>query len=67
MQIKRFEAKNMTEALRLIKKELGSEAVILSARSLKRESGILGALKKTGVEVTAATDNSLYQPEEKKV
>ncbi len=66
MQIKRFEAKNMTEALRLIKKELGSEAVILSARSLKRESGILGALKKTGVEVTAATDNSLYQPEEKK-
>jgi len=66
MQIKRFEAKNMTEALRLIKKELGSEAVILSARSLKRESGILGALKKSGVEVTAATDNSLHQPKEKK-
>ncbi|MBW2563574.1 MAG: hypothetical protein JRE29_05995, partial [Deltaproteobacteria bacterium] len=66
MQIKRFEAKNMTEALRLIKKELGSEAVILSARSMKRESGILGALKKTGVEVTAATDNSLYQPKSKK-
>ena len=66
MQIKRFEAKNMTEALRLIKKELGSEAVILSARSLKRESSILGALKKNGVEVTAATDNSLYQPKEKK-
>ena len=67
MQIKRFEAKNMTEALRLIKKELGSEAVILSARSLKRESGILGALKKNGVEVTAATDNSLYQSKGKKV
>lgn len=66
MQIKRFEAINMTEALRLIKKELGSEAVILSARSMKRESGILGALKKNGVEVTAATDNSLYQPKSKK-
>ena len=66
MQIKRFEAKNMTEALRLIKKELGSEAVILSARSMKRESGILGAMKKNGVEVTAAMDNSLYQPKEKK-
>jgi len=66
MQIKRFEAKNMTEALRLIKKELGSEAVILSARSLKRERGILGALKKKGVEVTAATDNLLCRPEEKK-
>jgi flagellar biosynthesis GTPase FlhF len=36
MQIKRFEAKNMTAALRLIKAELGSEAVILSARSLKK-------------------------------
>jgi len=39
MQIKRFEAKNMTEALRLVKKELGSEAVILSARSLKGCNG----------------------------
>jgi len=67
MQIKRFQAKNMTEALRLIKKELGSEAVILSARSLKRESGILGALKKNSVEVTAATDNSLCQQKERKV
>ena len=36
MQIKRFEAKNMTSALRLIKKELGPDAVILSARSLKK-------------------------------
>ena len=66
MQIKRFEAKNMTEALRLIKKELGTEAVILSARSLKRESGIFGTLKKNGVEITAATDNSLCQPKEKR-
>jgi flagellar biosynthesis protein FlhF len=57
MQIKRFEARDMTEALRLIKQEFGSEAVILSARTLKREKGILGALKKHGVEVTAATDS----------
>jgi len=66
MQIKRFEAKNMTEALRLVKNELGPDAVILSARSLKRERGILGALKKNGVEITAATDNSLYQSKGKK-
>ena len=38
----------------------------MSARSMKRERGILGALKKTCVEVTAATDNSLYQPKPKK-
>jgi len=57
MQIKRFEAKDMTTALRLIKKELGPEAVILSARSLKVENRILGSIKTAGVEVTAATDS----------
>ena len=59
MQIKRFEAKNMTAALRLIKAELGTEAVILSARSIKKRSGILGTLKYSGVEVTAATDSHI--------
>jgi len=56
MQIKRFEARDMTTALRLIKNELGPEAVILSARSLKVENRLLGSVKKAGVEVTAATD-----------
>ena len=64
MQIKRFEAKNMTSALRLIKAELGTDAVILSARSIKKRSGILGTLKYSGVEVTAASDTHIY-PEEK--
>ncbi|MGD2184587.1 MAG: flagellar biosynthesis protein FlhF [Desulfobacterales bacterium] len=56
MQIKRFEAKDMTAALRLIKKELGPEAVILSARSLKVENKIWGSIRTSGVEVTAAID-----------
>jgi flagellar biosynthesis protein FlhF len=56
MQIKRFEARDMTTALRLIKHELGPEAVILSARSLRVENRFLGSVKKAGVEVTAATD-----------
>jgi flagellar biosynthesis protein FlhF len=56
MQIKRFEAKSMSAALRLIKAELGPEAVILSARSIKKGSRILGSLKSSGVEVTAAID-----------
>ena len=42
MQIKRFEARDMTTALRLIKHELGPEALILSARSLKLENRISG-------------------------
>ena len=56
MQIKRFEAKNMTEALRKIKRELGPEAVILSAQDLRRENRLLGISRKIGVEVTAAID-----------
>ena len=56
MQIKRFEAKNMTEALRQIKRELGPEAVILSAKDLRRENRLLGISRKIGVEVTAAID-----------
>jgi flagellar biosynthesis protein FlhF len=57
MQIKRFEAKNMTTALRLIKDELGLDAVILSARSLRKGRGFFGSMKYAGVEVTAAIDN----------
>lgn len=57
MQIKKFEAKNMTTALRMIKGELGPEAVILSARSLRKGKGFFGSMKYAGVEVTAASDN----------
>jgi flagellar biosynthesis protein FlhF len=60
MQIKRFEAKDMTTALRLIKDELGPEAVILSARNIRKAQTILGLAKSVGVEVTAAVD--AYQP-----
>ena len=56
MQIKRFEAKDMTTALRLIKDELGPEAVILSARNIRKAKPILGLAKSVGVEVTAAID-----------
>ena len=56
MQIKRYEARDMTTALRMVKNELGSDAVILSARSLKKENKILGLVKSVGVEVTAAVD-----------
>ncbi|MGD9073061.1 MAG: hypothetical protein PVI69_14970, partial [Desulfobacterales bacterium] len=54
MQIKRFEARTMTEALKLVKDELGPEAVILSACNRRSAGGVLGCFKKPGVEVTAA-------------
>jgi flagellar biosynthesis protein FlhF len=59
MQIKRYEAKNMTAALRMIKGELGPEAVILAARSIRKGKGLFGSLKYAGVEVTAAIDTQL--------
>jgi flagellar biosynthesis protein FlhF len=55
MQIKRFEAKTMTSALKMVKDEFGLDAVILSARTLRR-SGLFGAVRSSGVEVTAARD-----------
>ena len=51
MQVKKFEAATMAEALKVIKRELGPEAVILSTKHIK--SGF-GLMSKASVEVTAA-------------
>ncbi|MCM0605718.1 MAG: hypothetical protein KA715_06470 [Xanthomonadaceae bacterium] len=51
MQVKKFEAPTMQEALDTIKRELGPEAVILQT---KRNKGGFGLLGKVSVEVTAA-------------
>ncbi len=55
MQIKRFEADDMTEAMRMVKREFGSDALILSAKEV-RPGGFFRALRKRRVEITAATD-----------
>ncbi len=56
MKIKRFEAPNMAEALRMVRKEFGEEAVILSAKNVKKAGSLFG-LKSVGqVVVTAAID-----------
>lgn len=51
MQVKKFEAKNMKEALLMVKNELGPEAIILAARDVGPRFGIKG---EKSVEVTAA-------------
>ncbi len=56
MQIKRFEARDMTEALRMVKKEFGGDAVILSAKEFRKKGGLLGYSRQKGVEITAAID-----------
>ncbi len=57
MQIKRFEAKTMTAALKMVKEEFGPNAVILTARSLRGGRGIFSAGSVSHVEVTAAKDS----------
>lgn len=63
MKIKRFEAPCMSDALRMIKKEFGEEAVILSAKNLSKTSRIFGKRGGGKVIVTAAIDEEM--PEEK--
>ncbi len=58
MQIKRFEAGDMAEALKRVKEEFGPDAVILSARNLNRNR-LFGLIRRRRVEVTAAVDPSL--------
>jgi flagellar biosynthesis protein FlhF len=62
MKIKRFEASSMSEALRKIKKEFGEDAVILSAKTSRRNS-LLGKKKGEHVVVTAAIDNMPSSPD----
>jgi flagellar biosynthesis protein FlhF len=64
MKIKRFEAASMSEALRMIKREFGEDAVILSAKNMKKSSRLFGAGKCGKVVVTAAVDALLANPED---
>ena len=56
MQIKRFEAGDMQEALRQVKEAMGSDAIILSTKTIKIPSPRFGVAKRKGVEVVAAID-----------
>lgn len=55
MKIKKYVARTMPEAMNMIRKELGADAVILNSKE-KKHSGFLGFFKKTTIEVVAALD-----------
>lgn len=55
MLVKTFQAPTMTEALRLVKAELGPDAMIISTKK-EKQGGILGFFSKQVVKVTAAID-----------
>lgn len=56
MQVKKFEAKTIQEAIELVKTTLGPDAVILSAKDNSKRFGIGG---ETSIEVTAAISEEM--------
>jgi flagellar biosynthesis protein FlhF len=56
MQIKKFKANNMKEALKMVKHEFGPEAVILSAKNIENDKKIFNFSRSQGVIITAAMD-----------
>jgi flagellar biosynthesis protein FlhF len=60
MQVKTFQADSMSEALRMVKAELGPDAMIISSRK-ERRKGIFGYFRKPVFEITAALDHSPRQ------
>jgi len=58
MQVRKFEAKTMKEALELVKAHMGPEAIILSAKDNHRGFGLVGG---TSVEVTAAVTDEVLK------
>jgi flagellar biosynthesis protein FlhF len=63
MQVKVFESTDMASGLKLIRKELGPDALILSTRTIR--SGKLGILGKQVLEITAAIDTDWPKQSEK--
>ncbi len=63
MQIKKYEAVDMPSAVRMIKNDLGADAVILSTRNIRKGKGTFGLFGRSMVEVTAAVDRD-PQPRE---
>ncbi|MDX1762847.1 MAG: flagellar biosynthesis protein FlhF [bacterium] len=64
MQIKKYEAVDMPSAIKKIKSELGSDAVILSTRTIRKGDRAFGMFGRAMVEVTAAVDWAPAQGEE---
>ncbi len=56
MQVKKFTASNMQEAIKMIKEELGPRAIVISTRKVRQGSGAFGMFGKHALEVTAARD-----------
>lgn len=66
MKIKKYLVKDVREAMRMIKEELGDDAVILNTRKVKK-GGFFGIGAKTYFEVTAVVEDEKKKEPPKKV
>ncbi|MBW2553926.1 MAG: hypothetical protein JRE20_07325, partial [Deltaproteobacteria bacterium] len=57
MQVRKYQAASMNEALKLVRRDLGSQAIIVSTKTVggMKNKGSFG--KQSGVEVIAAIDS----------
>ncbi len=60
MNVKRYIADDVSEAMKLVKEELGVDAVILHTRKIKKP-GLFGFFKKPSVEVVAAVEEKYIE------
>lgn len=63
MRVKKIIASTMPEAMAIVRRELGSEAIILHSKEV-RNKGFLGVFRKNKIEVVAGLDNELPIREE---
>ncbi|MCP4754231.1 MAG: flagellar biosynthesis protein FlhF [Proteobacteria bacterium] len=56
MQVKKYTASNMQEAFKMIKEDLGSKAIVIKTRKVRKGTGAFGMFGKPMLEVTAARD-----------
>jgi len=62
MQIKRFEAKSIREALQQVRETMGPEALILSTKPVKKSSFPFELSRRSSIEVIAAIDRPAETP-----
>ncbi len=65
MRIKKYEANDIKEAIKMIKRDFGPDAIILHSRTINK-GGIMGFFSKEMVEVMAGIDINIVEAEEKK-
>ncbi|WP_136807877.1 flagellar biosynthesis protein FlhF [Desulfosediminicola flagellatus] len=64
MQVRVFESHDMASGLKLVRKELGPDALILSTKTVK--NGKLGLLGKPTIEITAAIDSAWHKEQQER-